>query len=94
MYNLGVDLHAQSYKGSLMLRRVGDAFSRDDNLDTAKGVRGGIDPYTTLDGKFIYTGWDKVSLSLSVNNMLDEKYYQSFGRTPGRTVFGEVAVNF
>lgn len=94
MYNLGVDLHAQSYKGSLMLRRVGDAFSRDDNLDRVNGVRGGIDPYTTLDGKLVYSGWDKVSLSLSVNNMLDKKYYQSFGQTPGRTVFGEVAVNF
>lgn len=34
---------------------------------------------------------DKTPASTTV---LIQKYYQSFGRTPGRTVFGEVAVNF
>lgn len=94
MYNIGLDLHAGDYRGSLALRHVGDAYSRDDNLDTNNGVRGGIDPYTTLDGKLIYSGWDKVSLSLAVNNLLDERYYQSFGRSAGRSVFGELILNF
>lgn len=94
MYNVGLALHAAAYKGSLTLRKVGDAFSREDNLDNHNGVRGGIDPYTTLDGKIIYTGWDKISLSLAVNNLLDERYYQSFGRSAGRSVFGELILNF
>ncbi len=94
IYNIGLDLNAKDYKGSLMLRRVGDAFSRDDNLDVARGVRGGIDPYTTVDAKIVYVGWQKVSLSLSVMNILDKRYFQSFGQMPGRTVFSEVAVKF
>lgn len=94
IYNIGIDLNAKDYKGSLMLRRVGDAFSRDDNTDVARGVRGGIDPYTTLDAKAVYAGWQKVSLSLSVMNILDKRYFQSFGQMPGRSVFGELIVKF
>src|SRR3569623_119720 len=59
LYNVGLDLHAAAYRGSLTLRGVGDAFSRDDNLDFFFFVRGCIEIYTSLDGKVIYAGWDK-----------------------------------
>lgn len=47
-----------------------------------------------LDAKVIYSGWEKVSTSLAVNNLLDKEYFQSFGRFPGRTWFGELIVHF
>ncbi|MDC4205921.1 MAG: TonB-dependent receptor [Candidatus Manganitrophus sp.] len=94
IYNIGLDLTAGSFIGSLVYQGVGDAFARDDNTDIVNGVRGGHDPYKVLDAKVIYNGWEKVSTSLAVNNILDKEYFQSFGRFPGRTWFGELIVHF
>lgn len=94
LYNIGLDFNAGSFIGSVVYQGVGDAFGRDDNSDTVNGVRGGFDPYEVLDLKVIYTGWEKISASLAINNLLDEEYFRSFGRSPGRTFYGEMIVRF
>ncbi len=38
--------------------------------------------------------WYRLPLSLAVNNILDKRYFQSFGQMPGRSVYGEVIVKF
>ncbi len=94
LYNIGLDLNYGSFIGTVVYQGVGDAFGRDDNSDVVNGVRGGFDPYEVLDLKVTYTGWEKISASLAVNNVLDEEYSRSFGRSPGRTFYGELSVHF
>lgn len=94
MYNVGLNLNVGSFIGSVVYQAVGDAFGRDDNSDVVNGVRGGFDPYEVLDLKVIYTGWERISASLAVNNLLDEEYFRSFGRSPGRTFYGEIIVRY
>ncbi|ODS52069.1 MAG: hypothetical protein ABS36_18090 [Acidobacteria bacterium SCN 69-37] len=75
------------------LRYQSDVYSTDTNTDIVDGVPGSYNAFTELDAS---AGWrltDRVSLQLSVENLLDEQYYM-FYRNPGRLVLAGVRLRY
>jgi iron complex outermembrane receptor protein len=68
-------------------------YSNSENKDTEEGVYGTYEPAFLLDAKVTLTPLKWVELSLSMNNILDEDYYQYY-KYDGRTVFAELALRF
>jgi len=91
IYNLGIDFHQGPANALVSLEGVSDAHAREDNKDVVNGVPQGLDPYATLDAKVGYKLAEHLRLSLAATNLTNERYWLSFGRNPGRTLFGEVA---
>lgn len=93
MYNLGISLHVSSLEGSFTWRWVDKVFKYSDNTDTQKGVYGVYDAVKLLDAKLSYQVNKNAKVSLSVDNILDRDYYQTY-KAPGRTFFGELEIKF
>lgn len=94
MVNAGVDLKLGKLSGLVTVEGVGDAFAREDNSDTARGVPQGIDPYWVVDAKLGYQVLANVRASAAAQNLFDKHYFLSFGQSAGRTLFGDVSVTF
>jgi len=75
----------RQWTGTLTGRYVGKLFSNDTNTDVVKGVPGAYDPYFELGGAVSYAFEDRLTLTLSADNLLNRLYYQYY-RTPGRTI--------
>ena len=85
--NVGLDLMFKGFSAGIVGRYVGDIYSTDDNSDTADHVFGGYDSYFVVDTKVSYTmeiAGFKPCLSVSLDNIFDEEYYQYY-LSPGRT---------
>ncbi len=93
MWNLGVEGKYKDFSGSLIGRVVGKSYNDAANRDTARGVSGAWDAFYLLDGKIGYEIIKGVKTNFSVQNILDEKKYQS-SQLAGRTFIGEVAFQF
>lgn len=93
MANLGLQGSHGPWSGSLTGHYVGKVYANDENLDTVSGVYGSYDAFFTADAKLSYKLKDRISLSLSINNLADKRYYQST-LAQGRTVYGELAIRF
>ena len=93
MANLGVDGSLGPWSGSLVGHYVGKVFSNNDNSDTVSGVYGSYDAYFIANAKVAYKVNAQATLSLSVNNLTDRKYYQSF-LAQGRAYYAELALKF
>jgi iron complex outermembrane receptor protein len=92
-WNLGLDTNYKWFKGSLVGRYYSKTYSNSENKDTEEGVYGTYEPAFLLDAKITLTPLKWVELSLSMNNILDEDYYQYY-KYDGRTVFAELALRF
>jgi iron complex outermembrane receptor protein len=92
-WNLGVDTQYKWFKGSLVGRYYSKIYSNSENKDTEEGVYGTYEPAFLLDAKVTLTPLNWMELSLSMNNILDEDYYQYY-KYDGRTVFAELALRF
>ncbi len=75
----------KQWSGTLTGRYVGRLFSNDANSDTLKGVPGAYDPYFELGGSVSYAFERHLTLTCSVDNLLDRVHYQYY-RTPGRAI--------
>ncbi len=93
MANIGLQGVKGPWSGSLTGRYVGKVYANDENKDVVSGVYGSYDAYFVTNAKLSYRLKEQVTLSLSVNNLGDRRYYQSTLAT-GRAVYGEVALRF
>jgi len=93
MFNLGVEARYGAATGSFTGRYVGKRFGTDKNTDTASNVYGSYDAFLVADTKIAYTFNKLVTLSLSVNNIFDERYF-TYYKSPGRSWFAEMGIKF
>lgn len=93
MLNAGLDARFGRLSGLLTFEGVSDAYAREDNSDVARGVPQGLDPYWVIDAKLAYQVTRRVRASVAGQNLLDQDYFLSFGRSAGRTFFADVAVS-
>ena len=93
MANIGLEGVRGLWSGSLDGHYVGKVYASDLNLDVVSGVYGSYDAYFVTNAKVAYKIKDFVTLSLSVNNLADRKYYQSTVQQ-GRAYYGEMSLKF
>ncbi|MDP1997241.1 MAG: TonB-dependent receptor, partial [Gallionella sp.] len=93
MANIGLQGAKGPWSGSLGGHYVGKVYANDVNADTVSGVYGSYDAYFVADAKIAYKVKDSITLSLSINNLMDRKYYQST-LAQGRAFYGEAALRF
>jgi len=79
--------------GSVSSRYVSKRYTADDNSDTVNSVYGSRDPYFVTDCSLTLRLGSGCALTLSVDNLFDESYYDYY-RAPGRTISGGVKVEF
>lgn len=89
MYSFGGDFRAGRFTLGALGRYVGKRYSNDDNTDTVNGVYSSRDPYFTAEAKVSCSPAEALSLSLSVQNIFDKKYFDYY-RAPGRSWFAEL----
>ncbi len=93
MYNFGVEWRWRRFTASLAGRFFGKMYTRDDNSDRAQGVPQTHEPFFSLD---LRLGWkynENTSLSLSVENLLDERFFE-YSLTPPRTISMQMSLKF
>ena len=83
-----MDTRYQWVKGSL----VGRYYSKLDD-DTVDGVYGTYEPAFFLDAKVTVSPREWVDISFSVDNILDEEYYEYY-KTDCRTFFVELTLRY
>lgn len=67
----------------------------DTSLYSGQSLRETLDAYDVVNANVIWHALDNVSLRLSLDNLLDETYFESIGfSSPGRNVRLKVAVDF
>jgi iron complex outermembrane recepter protein len=83
----------ESWLASLGLRYSGDTYGRLENDDFNSQTYGGISRYTLLDARVAYTTPRSIELALGVDNLTDERAYQSHPY-PARTAYIEARWSF
>jgi len=90
--NLGSELAYKWFKASLAGNYVGRIYTREDNNDVPD-VYGAYSKRWLWNTKLIFTPEENVELSLSVDNIFDEEYFEYYkGR--GRSYFFEVRLKY
>jgi len=93
MVNMGLDASYGPASLYLSGRYVSKRYSTDTNSDTVNNVYGSYDPYFVMDMKTSYKVTDWAAVSLSVNNLLNRKYFVYYV-SPGRSWFANVDLKF
>ncbi len=93
MFNAGAVFDRGPFSASLTGRYTSKRYSDDMNLDVKNNVWGSYDPYFTADAKVSYKLTKLASVSLSVDNILDEDYF-GYYKVAGRSWFSELTVRF
>ncbi len=93
MYSFGGDVELGAFTASATGRYVAKRYTDDANADTVNGVYGSRDAYLTLDSKVSYRATKNATVSLAVNNITNERYFDYY-RAPGRNWFAELAMRF
>ncbi len=92
-WNIGLDTSYKWFKGSLVGRYFGKIYNDSNNKDTEEGVYGTYEPAFFMDGKLTATPLKWMEISFSVDNILDEEYYEYY-KTDGRTFFTEITLRY
>jgi len=82
----GFDLNRSPLSGRITARYVSKAYTEDDNSDVESGVYGVYDPHFVVDLSLSCSITDRTSITLAVENLLNEEYYQHY-KAPGRTIW-------
>jgi iron complex outermembrane receptor protein len=93
MLNAGVDASYGPASLYTTWRYVSKRYSTDDNSDVVSGVYGSYDPFMVWDIKTAYKVSERATVSLSLNNVLDEKYFVYYV-SPGRSWFVNMDYKF
>ncbi|MEA3438472.1 MAG: TonB-dependent receptor [Thermodesulfobacteriota bacterium] len=93
MYNIGLEANHKWFKGSLVGRYFSKIYNDSDNKDKEEGVYGTYEPAFYLDGKITVSPFKWVDVSLSVDNILDEEYWEYY-QGDGRTFFCEMTIRY
>jgi iron complex outermembrane receptor protein len=92
-WNLGLDTRYKWFKGSLVGRYFSKIYNDSDNRDTEEGVYGTYEPAFFMDAKLTVTPLKWMEISLCVDNIWDEEYYEYY-ETDGRTFFAELTLRY
>ncbi|MBW2304895.1 MAG: TonB-dependent receptor [Deltaproteobacteria bacterium] len=92
-WNIGLDAHYKWFKGNLVGRYYSKIYNNSDNKDTEEGVYGTYEPAFFMDAKVTVTPLKWMEISLSVDNIFDEQYYEYY-KTDGRTFFAELTLRY
>jgi iron complex outermembrane recepter protein len=93
MLNAGIDASYGPASLFTTWRYVSKRFAQDDTSDCVSGVYGSYDPFMVWDMKASYNATKWATVSVSVNNLLDEKYYVYYV-SPGRSWFANLDLKF
>jgi iron complex outermembrane receptor protein len=91
--NCGAEFEKGRIKATLTGRYVAKIYTQDENKDVVSNVPGSFDPYFTADAKVIYRINRLFALSLSMDNILDRKYFYSY-LAPRRSAFAEILITW
>jgi iron complex outermembrane receptor protein len=92
-WNIGLDTQFRWFKASLVGRYYSKIYNDSDNQDTAEGVYSTYEPVFFMDAKVTVSPLEWMELSVAVDNIFDETYYQYY-QTDGCTVFAELTVRY
>lgn len=92
-WDLGLHAEYNRFKASLAAHYFSKIYNDSDNGDTAEGVYTTYEPSFVMDAKVTYTPWKWGELSVCVDNIFDEAYYQYY-KTDGRTIFAELTLRY
>jgi iron complex outermembrane receptor protein len=93
MFNAGIEVEKGPFSAYLVGRYRSKVYINDENKDRKEGVMGSFDSYFIADAKLAYKIFKNASLSLSVDNLFDKKYYYYY-LEPRRSWFLEVSYKF
>jgi len=93
MLNVGIEVEKGPFSGSLVGRYRSKVYGNDENRDKKEGVFGSYDSYFLADVKLTYKIFKNASLSLSIDNLFDNKYYYYY-LEPRRSWFLEFSYKF
>lgn len=93
MYNVGVEIEKGPFLYSLVGNYVSKRYANDDNSDIVNGVWTSYDPYFIVNTKLSYKMCKNATLSLAVDNLFNRDYF-AYYKTPGRSWYTELTLNF
>jgi len=93
MLNAGVDASYGPASLFTTWRYVSKRYGQDNNSDVVSGVYGSYDPFLVWDVRTAYKVSERATVSLSINNVLDEKYFVYYV-APGRSWFVNMDYKF
>ena len=93
MLNAGVDASYGLASLDTTWRYISKRYGTDRNTDTFSGVYGSYDAFLVWDIKTAYKVSERATVSLSVNNVLDQKYFVYYV-SPGRSWFVNMDYKF
>ncbi len=93
MGNIGAELKRGKFSAYIVGRYMDKMYGDDLNKDKKSYVYGSYDEYFVVDASFSYKFNKFTTLSLTLNNIFDEDYYQYY-KAPGRSWFAELSVKF
>jgi iron complex outermembrane receptor protein len=93
MFNAGIEVEKGPFSASLVGRYRSKVYGNDENKDRKKRVMDIYDSYFIADAKLAYKIFKNASLSLSVDNLFDKKYY-ILNLEPRRSWFLEFSYKF
>ncbi len=88
-WNVGLETQYKWFKGNFVGRYFSKIYNDTDNRDTEEGVYGTYEPAFFLDAKLTVKPFKWIEASLSVDNILDDEYYEYY-KSYGRTFFAEL----
>jgi len=93
MFNIGGDIEKGPVALTVIGRYVGKRYALDNNADMVNSVYGSYDPFLTADAKIRYQAFKWATVSFSVNNIANEKYYVYY-LAPGRSWYLDLTLKF
>lgn len=95
MVNAGMEFARGAWSGSAVVSHIGHIFGSGDdlNINTVEGVFGSYDARTVVNAKLAYRFDSRLTIALSVNNVLNRQYFDFF-KQPGTTAIAEVVARF
>lgn len=92
-WNLGLDAAFGPLTADICYRYFSKIYNDTDNTDTEDGVYGSYEPSHLVDAKVAWQMVKWARLSLSVDNIFDDVYWQYY-KADGRTWLAELTLNY
>ena len=92
-WNVGLDAEYEWFKCSFVGRYFSKIYNDSDNMDKEEGVYGTYEPAFSMDASITVTPVKWMDISLTVDNILDEEYYEYY-LSDGRTAFAEITFRY
>lgn len=93
MYNVGLEIEKGPFLYSITGNYVSKRYASDDNSDIVNGVWTSYDPYFVVNTKLSYKACKTATLSLAIDNLFNRNYF-AYYKTPGRSWYTELTLNF